>query len=140
MGFLFGTTEHLFVNLDAEALQKKVLLGEMFTHELQTKDVVQHELLLALLKRLILFTTRLARHEYVPQEAQREDRFDTIRKFNLLVAVPAFWQLAVYCRPAFLTSTPPIFCPSFLSAFSVPGAASLARHTIPMLYLGTTRQ
>jgi len=84
-GFLFGTTEHLFVTLDAEAIQKMALLASMFTHELQTKDIVQHELLLVLLKRLIIFITRLARHEYVPQEALRDDRFDTIRKFNLLV-------------------------------------------------------
>ena len=91
VGFLFGTTEHLFVNLDTEALQKIALLAEMFMHELQTKDKVQHELLLALLKRLIIFITRLARNEYVPAEALRDDRFDTIRKFNLLVE-------GEYCR------------------------------------------
>ncbi len=91
VGFLFGTTEHLFVNLDTDALQKIALLAEMFTHELRTKDIVQHELLLALLKRLIIFITRLARNEYVPAEALRDDRFDTIRKFNLLVE-------GEYCR------------------------------------------
>lgn len=106
VGFLFGTTEHLFVNLDDEALQKMALLCEMFTHELQTKDIVQHELLLALLKRLIIFITRLARNEYVPQEALREDRFDTIRKFNLLVETEYSREHSVSYYAARLNKSP----------------------------------
>lgn len=94
-GFLFGTMEHLFIGLDKAAKEKLVLLGNMFTHELQTRDLVQHELLLALLKRLIKFVTGLAQGAYVPAAVLAGDRFDIIRKFNLLVEAEFFREHTV---------------------------------------------
>ena len=38
-----------------------------------------------LLKRLIIFITRLARSEYIPTKKLQDDKFHVIRKFNLLV-------------------------------------------------------
>lgn len=38
-----------------------------------------------LLKRLIIFITRLARSEYIPVKKIQDERFHVIRKFNLLV-------------------------------------------------------
>lgn len=85
VGFLFGSTDHLFISLDDSARQKMQLLADMFTEEFRTADNVQNEMLLVLLKRLIINVTRLARTEYVPEKKLQGDKFHLIRKFNLLV-------------------------------------------------------
>ncbi|HTB99649.1 MAG TPA: hypothetical protein VK705_03110 [Ferruginibacter sp.] len=66
VGFLFGTTDHLFIQLDEHAQQKLKLLLDVFIEEFKTSDNIQNEMLLVLLKRLIIYVTRLARSEYVP--------------------------------------------------------------------------
>src|ERR1700730_13776975 len=48
-------------------------------------DNIQNEMLLVLLKRLIIYVTRLARSGYVPATKHKDERFHIIRKFNLLV-------------------------------------------------------
>jgi AraC-like DNA-binding protein len=85
VGFLFGSTEHLFIKLHEEAQQRLKLLLDVFTEEFKTSDNIQNELLLVLLKRLIIFVTRLARSEYVPVKKMQDEKFHIIRKFNLLV-------------------------------------------------------
>ncbi|OQP60691.1 AraC family transcriptional regulator [Niastella vici] len=85
VGFLFGTTDHLFIRLQEDAQQKLQLLLAMFVDEFKITDAIQHEMLLVLLKRLIIYMTRLARSEYVPMKKVQEDKFHIIRKFNLLV-------------------------------------------------------
>lgn len=85
VGFLFGTTDHLFINLDKQAQQRLNLLLDVFTAEFNTPDNIQTDLLLMLLKRLIIFITRMARSEYVPTKKLQDDKFHIIRKFNLLV-------------------------------------------------------
>ena len=84
VGFLFGT-DQMFISLDERAKQKMQLLMEMFTEELKSHDNIQNEMLLALLKRLIMTVTRLARSEYVPKKTLADDKFHIVRKFNLLV-------------------------------------------------------
>jgi AraC family transcriptional activator of pobA len=85
VGFLFGTTDHLFVTLDERAAQKTKLLFDVFFEEFKTNDNIQNEMLLVLLKRLIIHVTKLAKSEYVPKKKLPEEKFHVIRKFNLLV-------------------------------------------------------
>ncbi len=85
VGFLFGTSDHLLIALDKEAKQKLQLLLDVFVEEFKTADNIQQDMLLMLLKRLIIFITRLARSEYIPDKRLQDDRFHIIRKFNLLV-------------------------------------------------------
>lgn len=84
-GFLFGSTEHLFIRLDKLAGQKIKLLLDVFVEEFKTTDNIQNEMLLVLLKRFIKYLTRLAKSEYIPDKKMPEEKFHTIRKFNLLV-------------------------------------------------------
>lgn len=85
VGFLFSSIDHMFIQLDEQAQSKLKLLSDIFIDELKTTDHVQNELLLALLKRLIVYVTRLAKLDYIPRQQLHDERFHTIRKFNLLV-------------------------------------------------------
>lgn len=85
VGFLFGSVDHLFIRLDEQAEQKLKLLLDVFIEEFKTADNIQDEMLLVLLKRLIIYITRLAKSEYVPAKKLKDEKFHVIRKFNLLV-------------------------------------------------------
>jgi len=85
VGFLFSNTDHLFVTLNDRAQHKLQLLSAVFIEEFNTTDNIQNEMLLVLLKRLIIYVTRLARSGYAPAKKLQDERFHIIRKFNLLV-------------------------------------------------------
>ncbi|WP_214227829.1 AraC family transcriptional regulator [Pedobacter sp. B4-66] len=85
VGFLFGISRNLFINLSETARKKILLLHQMFVSEMNTSDNVQNDMLVMLLKRLIITVTQLAKSEYIPDPKMQNDRFNTIRKFNLLV-------------------------------------------------------
>lgn len=85
VGFLFGSTEHLFIHPGPEEQRKLNLLFDMFAEEFGHTDMIQHEMMLVLLKRLIIQITRLARSEYVPEKKIRDEKFHLVRKFNVLV-------------------------------------------------------
>jgi AraC family transcriptional activator of pobA len=85
VGFLFGGTDHLFISLNAQSQQKMQLLLDVFVEEFKTSDNIQNEVLLVLLKRLIIYVTKLAKTGYAPTKKMQEEKFHTIRKFNLLV-------------------------------------------------------
>lgn len=85
VGFLFSSTDHMFVALNEHAQQKLQLLSDVFIEEFNTSDHIQNEMLLVLLKRLIIYITRLAKSGYVPVKKLQDERFHIIRKFNLLV-------------------------------------------------------
>lgn len=85
VGFLFSSTDHMFVKLGEAAQKKLQLLSDVFIDEFSTSDRIQNEVLLALLKRLITYVTGLARSAYVPAMKSQEERFHIVRKFNLLV-------------------------------------------------------
>ncbi len=85
VGFLFSSTDHLFVELNDQAQQKLQLLSDVFIEEFKTSDNIQNEMLLVLLKRLIIYVTRLAKSGYAPVKKLQDERFHIIRKFNLLV-------------------------------------------------------
>jgi len=54
VGFLFAGGDQVFINLDESARLKLQLLLDIFTEELKTRDNIQNEMLLILLKRLII--------------------------------------------------------------------------------------
>lgn len=84
-GFLFGMGEILFIDLDDTTSARLKLLMEIFILELKTNDHIQNDMVIMLLKRLIIFVTRLARLKYIPNEKSQDNRLDIFRKFNLLV-------------------------------------------------------
>lgn len=84
-GFLFnGTSDIIRLHLsenDSAALHE---LTNGFINEYQVKDNLQEEMLRILLKRFIIYCTRLARRKFkVTQE--REKSFDIVRNFYVLV-------------------------------------------------------
>ncbi len=85
VGFLFSSTDHLFIKLNDQSLHKLRLLSEIFTEEFNTSDHIQNEMLLILLKRLIIYVTRLAKLTYNPGKKLEDTRFHMVRKFHLLV-------------------------------------------------------
>ncbi|MCK0145362.1 AraC family transcriptional regulator [Arenibacter sp. F26102] len=84
-GFLFGTNNNLFIKLKKDAQEKLNLLLQIFIEELQTSDHIQNEMLVVLLKRLIIFTTTLAKIDYVPSKKLPDEKFHIIRNFIFLV-------------------------------------------------------
>lgn len=86
VGFLFyGMSQKLFINLDEAQVRKFSLLLEVFKDEFQTADHVQGEMMQVILKRLIIIATRLAREQYMEEKNLSGDKWDIVRKFNLLV-------------------------------------------------------
>ena len=85
VGFLFGMGDKLFINLDDPAQERLQLLMHIFIHELNTKDNIQNDMLIMLLKRLIIIVTSIAKEAYIPNPKLRDERIDIFRKFNLLV-------------------------------------------------------
>jgi len=86
VGFLFyGSAETMFIKLDEQHLNKLNLLLQVFIDEFEDKDIIQHDMLQMMLKRLIIIITRLGKKQYIPATALPEDKLDVIRKFNLMV-------------------------------------------------------
>jgi AraC-like DNA-binding protein len=83
VGFVFGLHNH-FIALSKEEQQKLDLLVSMCVAEMNTADLIQHEMLLVLLKRLIVNVTRMARKESF-SEPVPDDKYNLMRKFSLLV-------------------------------------------------------
>jgi len=85
VGFLFGAGDMISIEIDDTFRAKFDSLLHLFTAELQTKDTIQKEMLMALLKRLIIDITKLARSTYVPDPKLQGEKLDIFRQFNLLV-------------------------------------------------------
>lgn len=85
-GFLFfGSYGHLFIKLDESNQRKLEILRNVFVEEFETSGSTQSEMLKMLLKRLIIIGTRLAKDQYVKEQPVESDKFDIVRKYNLLV-------------------------------------------------------
>ncbi|MFC0517464.1 helix-turn-helix domain-containing protein [Mucilaginibacter angelicae] len=86
VGFLFyGTAGQVFVHLDETMQFKLQRLLDIFIEEFETADNIQIDMLRMLLKRLIIIVTRLAKAKQSPIPALADEKFGTIRKFNLMV-------------------------------------------------------
>lgn len=86
VGFLFyGSRDMMFIALD-EAKQYKIdLLLKVFLDEFETVDNIQQDMLQMLLKRLIIIITRLAKEQFLNEEALPESKLSIVRQYNLLV-------------------------------------------------------
>jgi AraC family transcriptional activator of pobA len=86
VGFLFfGPSPTMFVKLgDDDVKMFERLLG-VFEEEYMSDDDVKGEMLRLLLVRLIIRTTRLAKNQYMGVEDVKEEKYNLIRQFNLLV-------------------------------------------------------
>ncbi|MBB6238306.1 AraC-like DNA-binding protein [Pedobacter sp. AK013] len=86
VGFLFyGSAETMFIALDDQQQNKLKLLLQVFVEEFGDKDAIQRDMLQMLVKRLIIIVTRLAKHQYLKEQALTDDKLDVLRKFNLMV-------------------------------------------------------
>jgi AraC-like DNA-binding protein len=86
VGFLFyGSREMMFIKLN-DVLQYKIdLLLKVFLDEFETVDNIQQDMLQMLLKRLIIIITRLAKEQFLNEEALPESKLSIVRQYNLLV-------------------------------------------------------
>jgi len=85
-GFLFfGSYGQLFIKLDKFNQGKLEILKSIFIEEFEMDDSTKSEMLKMLLKRLIIIGTRLAKEQYVKEQPVESDKFDIVRKYNLLV-------------------------------------------------------
>ena len=86
VGFLFyGSADTMFINLDEQQQRKLNLLLQVFIDEFEDKDIIQRDMLQMILKRLIIIITRLAKKQYLTNQALTNDKLDVLRKFNLMV-------------------------------------------------------
>lgn len=87
-GFLFyNPCDTLFIRLTEKEQENFKLLLRMFVEEMNTADSIQGEMLRVLLKRLIIKITRKAKAQLLPDNNLPEEKFDLIRRYNLLVEV-----------------------------------------------------
>lgn len=85
-GFIFyGSAGTMFVRLGETETRKINLLLEVFKDEFTDSDRIQSEMLRILLVRLIILITRLAKAQYLPQTAVEDNKFDVVRRFNVMV-------------------------------------------------------
>lgn len=80
----FGAQQTPLIRLDELSKRSFDLLYEVFLDEFSTRDNIQGEMLVMLLKRLIIKTTRLAKEQML-DNIREPSQVETIRKFNLLV-------------------------------------------------------
>ncbi|MEO3406533.1 AraC family transcriptional regulator [Mucilaginibacter sp. CAU 1740] len=86
VGFLFyGSSEQVFVQMDETMRFKIQRLLDIFVEEFETTDSIQVDMLRMLLKRLIILVTRLAKAGRAGDPNHSDEKFATIRKFNLMV-------------------------------------------------------
>lgn len=85
VGFLFAAGDTVFVAINEPAKQKLESILHLFISEFHTRDTIQKEMLLVLLKRLIIDITRIAQISYIPDTSLRGEKLDLFRQFNLLV-------------------------------------------------------
>lgn len=84
-GFLFyGSSFPVIIKLNEKEMGDFELIYNIFQEEFEYKDKSQGEMLRAMLKRLIIKSTRVALKKYYEVELPTE-KYDLIRKFHILV-------------------------------------------------------
>jgi AraC family transcriptional regulator, transcriptional activator of pobA len=107
VGFVFyGPSPTMFVKLAAEHAETMGRLLEIFEEEFLSGEDIKGEMLRMLLVRLIIQITRLAKKQYLGTEAAYEDKFNLIRKFNLLVEIHYRKQHQVQFYAGLLNKSP----------------------------------
>ncbi|MEO1448332.1 MAG: helix-turn-helix domain-containing protein [Bacteroidota bacterium] len=80
----FGTQDIPILTLTPPYNRKLDLLMDVMMDEAQTRDNIQGEMLLMLLKRFIILSTRLAKEQMQLQQSD-DQQLETLRKFSFLV-------------------------------------------------------
>jgi AraC-like DNA-binding protein len=83
-GYLFYGSSTTLVKLNEKELKRFELFLSFFKEEFENIDNIQGEMLLVLLKRLLTFSTRVARKN-MPEPEMPTSKLDLIRNFNILV-------------------------------------------------------
>lgn len=87
-GFLFFGIHHpMFIKLKTDDLANITVIENLFHEDMLLADRMQEEMLRTSLKRLIIKATRMARAQAENCNTVSDERFDIIRKFNLLVEI-----------------------------------------------------
>jgi AraC-like DNA-binding protein len=85
VGFLFyGVSASMFILPDSESLAELNLLIQNLKKEFETNEWNKDSMLRTLLVRFIILLTRQARKQYLNEDI-KEDRFNLLRHYNLLV-------------------------------------------------------
>jgi len=88
VGFLFYGIQHpLFVKLTTEELNNITLIEKLVLEDMEIKDRMQGEMLRTLLKRLIIYITRVAKKQTENYQIFTDEKMDMVRMFNLLLEV-----------------------------------------------------
>jgi AraC family transcriptional activator of pobA len=86
VGFLFYGIRHpFFIRLSTDGSQTVSSLQQQCVEDMLVEDRVQGEMLRTVLKRLIIFITRIAKEQTENYKIQTSGRMDVIRQFNLLL-------------------------------------------------------
>jgi AraC family transcriptional activator of pobA len=86
MGFLFYGIQHpMVLPLAADDRKDICLLRNLCVEDMVIKDSMQGEMLRTLLKRLIINVTRIAKRNAAIGENFSSDKFDLLRRFNMLL-------------------------------------------------------
>lgn len=86
VGFLFyGIIHPFFISLTPEEISSIRLLEDLCVKDMAVKDRMQGEMLRTILKRLIIFVTRIAKRLDKNIKDDREEQLDIVRRFNLLL-------------------------------------------------------
>lgn len=86
VGFLFYGIRHpLFIRLSPQEMENIYLIEKLCIEDMKIKDRMQGEMLRTLLKRLIIAITRIAKKQTETGPVLMDEKFDLVRKFNLLL-------------------------------------------------------
>lgn len=82
----FGAFDIPKVTIEGDEINKFESLYQVFLEEFKTRDSIQGEMLMMMLKRLIIKTTRLTKEQKVGQRLD-DSQVDIVRKYNVLVDI-----------------------------------------------------
>jgi len=85
-GFLFyGPSPMMFISLDEEQTRGMNSLLDLFEEEFRSDEDIKSEMLRMLLVKLIIQVTRMAKKQYFGLTDEKDEKFNLLRRFNLLV-------------------------------------------------------
>ncbi len=107
VGFVFyGPSPTMFIKPDVDFLEMLNRLLEVFEEELLSEDDIKGEMLRMLLVRLIIQITRIAKKQYINATQLSDDKFNLLRKYNLLVEIHFKEQHQVQFYAGLLNKSP----------------------------------
>jgi AraC-like DNA-binding protein len=130
IGFLFyGIQNPLFVKLTIEELNKIRLMEKLFIEDMEIKDRMQGEMLRTLLKRLIIYITRIAKKQTENYNIFMDEKMDIVRMFNLLLEINFRKEHEVRFYAEALHKSPKTLCNLF-AIFNYPAPSKLIQRRI----------